>query len=294
MEEYYWDTKIEYLKNTRNLYYNDDYLEFLVKQVWKIQSPVHIVDYGCGYGYLGLKLLPLLPPGSSYTGMDQGEKLIDKAKEIYKNLPYKTTFIVRNIEELQAEPQYDIAICHAFLLHMTDPQAILGKMIRSVVDGGMIICMEPHWISAMSNIVLHGEDSSNVANLGILQKLFENDQKRLGKDGNIGLKLPIYLSQLGVRHIQCRVSDKVNFLDVHMNEAEKEQLFQSILEDGLGSPPGNREEVIANLIQRGLTRSDAERQYEIELNLSQILSIDSYLVSAPNMKITFGTVIGNS
>jgi hypothetical protein len=33
MSEYYWDNKIEYLKNTRKLYYNDDYLEFLVKTV---------------------------------------------------------------------------------------------------------------------------------------------------------------------------------------------------------------------------------------------------------------------
>lgn len=69
MSGYYWDSKIDYLSRTRWLYYNDDYLEFLVKSVWKITSPVRIIDFGCGYGYLGTKLLPLLPEGSTYTGV---------------------------------------------------------------------------------------------------------------------------------------------------------------------------------------------------------------------------------
>lgn len=58
MSEYYWDSQIEYLKRTRDLYYNDDYLEFLVKSVWRITESVNIIDFGCGFGYLGLKLLP--------------------------------------------------------------------------------------------------------------------------------------------------------------------------------------------------------------------------------------------
>lgn len=53
MSEYYWDNKIDYLKNTRWLYYNDDYLQFLVRDVWKVSRPVSMIDYGCGFGYLG-------------------------------------------------------------------------------------------------------------------------------------------------------------------------------------------------------------------------------------------------
>ncbi|WP_245916696.1 hypothetical protein [Bacillus fungorum] len=51
METYDWNSKLTYLKNTRDLYYNDNYVSFLVNTVWKITKPVHIVDYGCGYGY---------------------------------------------------------------------------------------------------------------------------------------------------------------------------------------------------------------------------------------------------
>lgn len=55
MSDYYWDDQIEYLRNTRWLYYNDDYLE--------------------------LKLLPLLPEGSTYTGLDKGKELIKQAND---------------------------------------------------------------------------------------------------------------------------------------------------------------------------------------------------------------------
>lgn len=76
MSDYYWDDPIEYPRNMRWLYYNDDYLEFLVQRVWKIEKSVDIIDYGCGYGYLGLKLLPLLPEGSTYRNRIRDMKLL--------------------------------------------------------------------------------------------------------------------------------------------------------------------------------------------------------------------------
>lgn len=81
MSEYYWDTKVDYLKTSRSLYFNDDYLEFLIYKVWGFTNPIKIIDFGCGLGYLGLKFLPLLPKGSTYTGIDKGEKLIEEAKK---------------------------------------------------------------------------------------------------------------------------------------------------------------------------------------------------------------------
>ncbi|HDX9589277.1 TPA: methyltransferase domain-containing protein [Bacillus pseudomycoides] len=88
---------------------------------WEISNPVHIVDYSCGYGYLGLKLLPLLPKSSRCTGIDKGQKLINDAKKLFQTLPSEAEFIVADVTEIELESKYDIAVCHAFLLHMTDP-----------------------------------------------------------------------------------------------------------------------------------------------------------------------------
>ncbi|PEB56097.1 methyltransferase [Bacillus pseudomycoides] len=290
MKEYDWNNKLEYLRNTRDLYYNDDYLCFLVNSVWKISKPVHIIDYGCGYGYLGLKLLPLLPIGSKYTGIDKGEHLINEAKKLFQELPYESGFIEADASEIKLESKYDVAVCHAFLLHMNDPKTMLQKMIDLVVDGGNIICFEPHWISNMSSYNLNQLDQSEMIQIGVLQKLFENDEKRNGKDGNIGIKLPVYLSDLGVENIECRVSDKVNFLNANVNQADKKQLYHSLREEGVGNIPAEKEEFIKRLINRGLTFNEAMTQYEAELRFSKKFNMDSSLVYAPSMKITFGVV----
>lgn len=290
MAEYYWDSKIDYLSSTRGLYYNDDYIEFLVKAVWKINTPIHLIDFGCGYGYLGLKLLPLLPKGSIYTGVDAGIKLINRAKEIFKDLPYKTEFIVSDIQNIHLERKYDIAICHAFLLHMPNPTEVLKKMIDCVVDNGRIICFEPHWISNMANYHISGHDQSSLIQLGLLQKLFETDASREGKDGNIGIKIPVYLSQLGIKNIECRVSDKVNFLDPNSELENTNKLFNSLSEDGFGAVPSDYETFIRKLLDRGANHDEARKQYENELFLSKIFKNNIFLTYAPNMKITFGNV----
>ena len=63
---------------TRKNGWNDDYARFLISQVWKIEHPVSVLDCGCGYGFLGLLLLPHLPEGSTYTGIDFAEDLVKK------------------------------------------------------------------------------------------------------------------------------------------------------------------------------------------------------------------------
>ncbi|WP_025118304.1 methyltransferase domain-containing protein [Bacillus sp. H1m] len=291
METYDWNSKLAYLKNTRDLYYNIDYVSFLVNSVWKISEPVHVVDYGCGYGYLGLLLMPLLPEGSKYTGIDSGETLLAEARELFRSLPYESEFLEGDAIEIELNDTYDIAICHAFLLHMTTPETMLQKKIHSVKSGGKIICVEPHWISNMSSYTLDGENQSEIIQLGILQNLFESDTQRNGKDGNIGMKIPIYLSELGVKNIECRVSDKVNFLDSNMHHNDKNDLYQSLKEEGIAGNPGDKQQFIERLIGRGLTYDNALAQYEAELRFFKIFHVHSSLVYAPNMKITFGDIV---
>lgn len=290
METHDWNSKLAYLKNTRDLYYNNDYVSFLVNSVWKISEPVHIVDYGCGYGYLGLVLLPLLPVGSKYTGIDSGAALIAEARELFRSLPYESEFIEGDATEIELNNKYDIAICHAFLLHMTTPKMMLQKMIHSIKKGGKIICFEPHWMSNMSSYVLNGENQSEIIQLGVLQKLFESDMKRNDKDGNIGMKIPVYLSELGVKNIECRVSDKVNFLDSNMYHNDKNDLYQSLKEEGIAGNPGDKQQFIERLMVRGLTYEEALVQYDAELRFFNAFHIHSSLVYAPNMKITFGDI----
>lgn len=66
----YWNGKRQLVKLWKTLYWNEDYFEFLVRDVWKFDKPIDILDFGCGYGFLGQKFMPLLPVGSSYSGIE--------------------------------------------------------------------------------------------------------------------------------------------------------------------------------------------------------------------------------
>lgn len=41
--------------------------------------------------------MPLLPKGSTYTGYDKGFKLIQNAKELFSNSPFKAEFFKRDL-----------------------------------------------------------------------------------------------------------------------------------------------------------------------------------------------------
>lgn len=287
MESYDWDEKMGYLRRRMSLYYNDDYIEFLVKSVWKWETPVRIVDFGCGYGQLGLMMLPHLPEGSTYTGIDQGARQIRSANELYAHLPWKAEFIQAELTDADLGSTFDVAVSHAVLMHRSDPLQLLAKMTESVKDGGTVICYEPHGCASMSSYYFDDVLSTEVMPLGPLQKLHEQDALRTGKDANIGMKLPVYFSQLGLSRIESRISDKVNYYDPAQDSEESRALFSNLQFEC----PGQEEDFIQALIKRGLTKEEAERLYIAEDLLSQVNTPSIAFAHAPSMKITFGTVV---
>jgi SAM-dependent methyltransferase len=294
LSETNWNSQADYLMQTRGLYLNDDYLAFLVRQVWKMDVPVNVIDFGCGFGYMGLKLLPLLPAGSSYTGLDNAHALLAKARDIFGRTPFCTRFVEADVTKLEPEEeQYDVAVCHALLLHMSDPVKVLNRMSRCVKPGGLVICIEPHWISCMAKTDHHGDRQSKYVKLGVLQSLYEEDAGRTGKDGNIGIKIPVFMDDAGLTDIECRLSDKVNLLLPHQSPDQRTRMFESLRAEGHGSIPQNQDQFKEQLKSRGLSAEQAQQQYEAESALAARYAryaADQKVVYAPGMFISFGRV----
>lgn len=294
MSETNWNLQGDYLMQTRGLYLNDDYLAFLVHQVWQIDAPANLVDFGCGFGYMGLKLLPLLPAGSSYTGLDLAESLLAKARDMFDRSPYRTRFIQADVTQVELEAgHYDLAVCHALLLHLPDPVRVLERMRRCVKPGGMIICVEPHWLGCMANTYYHGEPQSAYVRLGVLQRLYENDACRTGKDGNIGMKVPVYMEEVGLTDIGCRLSDKVNLLLPQQDPEQQDRLIEALRAEGHGSAPSNPEAFQDRLRARGLSTEEARQQYEAECAFVARYAqcnVSRQAVYAPGMVIAYGRV----
>lgn len=196
----HWNKKLDYLKNSRIEFWNYDYLEFLVNRVWSITEPINIIDFGCGYGYLGMMLLPILPIGSTYTGIDISDALLDEAKSLFKDSEYKTEFIKGDIKSFNIKEKYDMAICQALLRHLSSPKDILKKMIDSVLVDGMVICIEVNREFENAGMYIQGMDYSSVSESSIMKKLWKTEFELEGRDYSIGMKIPFYMQEYGLHN----------------------------------------------------------------------------------------------
>lgn len=204
-----WGEQLEYLETTRRDLWNDDYLEFLIQKVWCFKTPIHILDIGCGYGYLGIKLLPLLPEGSTYTGVDINRTLLEKAEVIFSNTHFDTTFVHMDIYEYEGDKKYDVAICQAVLRHLYEPEEVLKLMINAVKKGGKVIAVEVNRMIEACGYYHSKMDYHPWHTLDIFKHLWMNERSKNKRDFGIGIKLPSMMYQLGLKNIQCRLNDKV-------------------------------------------------------------------------------------
>ncbi len=293
-QTYAWNNQIEYLKASRGSIWNDDYLEFLVERVWKIDKPVRVVDYGCGLGYMGGLLLPALPPGSTYTGIDKGDKLIEEARLLFADSPWETNFIVADLDEYIPEEQYDLAVCQCVLQHIPQAENILDKMKRSVVPGGRVVCIELSRDVANAASHFEGLDLAELNVLGAAQKLRRLDYARSGKDFCIGVKMPLYMQRAGLEQIDARVNDHMTIVNPHGDpQVHRRNLDAYLAAYGTvaGMTEDRRDEVVRHLIERGLDAHEAEIVFECERKMAEYLrehGETAFIADATCSFITYG------
>lgn len=223
-----WGSEKAYLHSTRQYLWNNDYFKFLVKCVWKIDKAVKIIDLGCGYGYLAQMLLPLVPEGSSYKGIDISEELIVEANEIFSDCKAEACFEVLDINDYESDAEYDIAICQAVLRHLNNPGDILKKMIGFVKDNGLVICIEPSRRMENAGIFIDNRTYDPFENEGFLKQRWLSEEHSGGRDYQVGMKVPVLMKKLGLKNIGVRINDYVDFIsaDNESFEAEKRRFIR--------------------------------------------------------------------
>ena len=290
-----WDDKFDYLKLTRSLYLNIDYLQFLVEKVWKITKKVNVIDFGCGYGYLGLVLMPLLPEGSSYTGIDISEELINKGKEIFKDVSFRYKFIISSVNSVPENNDiFDIAICNSVLMHIPDPDSVLTEMKRITKNDGMIISCESNWNAVNALMYIDGIKKSKITDLGFLQILFERVHEKTKTDGNIGMKMPVIMARNNIKNIQARISDAVRIILADEKNEEQDSIYTSLQSDGFGTALNDEQKAgkINWFMELGFSCEEAIEYLEKEIKLNEIFRNRNELnmVYAAAMTFCFGYV----
>jgi ubiquinone/menaquinone biosynthesis C-methylase UbiE len=288
----YWNNKSDYLHKVREFFWNDDYMQFLVDNVWKINKPVNVIDFGCGYGYLAMKLLPMLPDGSTYTGIDINENLINEAKAAFESSNYKTEFLVCDAYNYKTDRKYDIAICQAFLRHLSQPQKMLRKMVDALLQDGLLICIEVNRRFENNGLYIKGMDYNSLC--FDFNKFWESELNSEGRDYSIGMKIPFYMQELGLHDIDIRLNDKVNFINPGADKNKYDNEMDSLLKaHGWHETASEKkkEKMISFYMNRGFNRAEGEKYIKTQTDISQYLTENkeqAFVIKSLCLLISYG------
>ena len=288
----YWSERMEYLKRTRSRLWNKDYFQFLIERVWKIKTPVRVLDCGCGYGAVGLQMLPLLPEGSSYTGIDLSEQLITEAENIYKKLGYPSKWIHGDFITYPCIEKYDLVICQCVLRHVDQPFTFLKKMKEAAQDGGLVIAMEPNRETECDSLYIDRLDYGALCSRNGLRKVWKTEFEHQGRDYAVAVRLPHMMKKIGLSHIESRMNDHVQFAFGDARGGEK--LSEDLLEINEWNEPLSEADLKARtdyLINHGMNREEAvgfcKNQQKTGENVRMLRENLAY-TQLPSMVITFG------
>lgn len=207
----YWDERLEYLKMTRKSMWNEDYFQFLIRDVWKITRPITVLDCGCGYGALGLLIMPLLPKGSRYVGIDFSKNMIESAVKTYQNSGIEAEFILSDILSYQPKEKYDMVISQAVLRHVDDGEMFLRKMADLLRKEGILVSLECNREFEADGLYVRGMDYAKLCHHDGLKKLWKTELEMQNRDYSIAMKIPHYMKKLGLKNIASRMNDRVTF-----------------------------------------------------------------------------------
>ncbi len=286
--EGYWDNLVEYLRQSALLQHNDDYLEFLVTRVWRLDRVCRLAEFGCGFGKTALRIMRFLVPGSTYTGIDQSAPLISKGRQVWAHAPWQAEFHEGSVYSTPfPDASFDVTMTHAVLMHVPDPEKVLGEMIRVTKPGGLVIACEANRNAHTAMMHVAEISQQERVPLELFQTVNRELRERTGVDHNIGIKLPVLMHQAGLKRIEIRVSDAARFLCPPLDSEPKRDLFKALCDEGYGRPhptDEQRERWRAELIRFGISGPAAAAEIARELE-------DDFLNNGPRYHTVYAGLL---
>ena len=104
-----------------------------------LEPGLRVLDFGCGPGTISMGLAKAVEPGELH-GIDMEESQIEMARAAaaaggHDNAAFRTG----DVTDLPFEDDsFDVAHCHAVLMHVPDTRAVLAEVRRVLKPGGII------------------------------------------------------------------------------------------------------------------------------------------------------------
>jgi len=256
----FWNEKLQYLIHQQKTSWNEDYFEFLIKNVWGINDPVDVLDLGCGYGYIGISLLQYLPKGSTYTGVDFSANLLQYGKKLFQEKGLPATFVQADILEHKTKKKYDITMCQGVFRHYGTSEPILKKMQAITKEGGLIVSMDINREIELDGIYIEGMDYDKLCNRNGSRKHWLAEYENGDRDYAAAMRSAHRMHQMGIKNIEVRLNDKVSFISPDQTDYEKNISNMMAFHSLWYKEP--EQDVIERLMNHGMTRREAYAYYQ--------------------------------
>lgn len=214
--------------------------------------------------------MPLLAPGSSYTGIDQSAKLISQGRQLWEKTPWQVEFHEGSIFATPfADQSFDVTFTHTVLMHVPHPEKVLQEMVRVTKPNGLVIACEANRNAHTTMLHIEETNHQETTPLELFQTINREIRKRTGVDHNIGAKMPVLMHRAGLRDVQIRLSDAARFLYPLLDTEYKNDIFKAICDEGYGQPKPSNEQITrwkANIMDFGISEQEAEAEIARELD----------------------------
>ena len=255
----YWNKRLDYLLKCRKNYWNQDYMEFLISKVWNITEPVNVLDCACGFGFMGLLLMPLLPVGSTYTGIDFSETLLEEGRKLFEEKGIKATFLCRDVYTCDMKARFDIVLEQNALRHLNNPEQFLQKMITFGKENALIISMCVNREFECDGLYVEGMDYAQLCEHEVLKTDWKTEKEMQGRDYAIAMKAAPIMAKLGLQDVGVRMNDCVEFVSPQLPDyKERKENFLNYNGWDREQSEETQENIIKQFVSHKASRKDAE------------------------------------
>src|SRR4051794_1832244 len=130
----------------RDYWWNLDHIEVWARRVG-LDHVGSVLDVGSGVGHWSRLLSHVLPADATLVGIDREPRWVEQATAHAAEAALGDRFSYRlaSAEELPFEDEsFDLVTCQTVLIHVADPQHVIGEMVRVAKPGGLVVASEPN------------------------------------------------------------------------------------------------------------------------------------------------------
>jgi ubiquinone/menaquinone biosynthesis C-methylase UbiE len=245
---------VKYLSRSRQWMYEPDDLP-LIRRFFDVRQGKHVLDVGCGLGFLARILAQRVGDRGRVVGLDRKEKLLSKGRSISRRTRDGIRFRKGDALDMPfRDNTFDVAVCQTLFINTTNPERLIAEMTRVVRPGGVIGCLEPvrqiDGLNSFSPPPWRKDDTTT--GMRIWHAAQRIGTKKTGMDDTIAPSLPDLFFRTGLKEIRTR-GFALTRCDL---ERDKSELRESLRENARYRPSKT---YVKRAIEGGISHRTIER-----------------------------------